>query len=390
MKTLEFHYTEADSQSIVIYGATVGGKLIFQCLQSMGIRVAFFVDRDKEKKLMCGIPVKDPSVLQGRAEEYKVIIALTRSFLSACQYMNEIGYDEIFNCVNLINDKTIDDFIFTENDKVLVSDFLKKYPIYADDALNREIILPALEVFITERCTLRCRDCSHLIPRYTKPIDYDIEDITGYLDNVLKLVGRISDLIILGGEPLLHKEIGKLLEFCYREEKIDDITIISNATVMPDENVFWTMSKVKARLRLSNYGKYSIRLEQIKKKCEEQDVICFVNDELWTDMGAIYNHEYTKKELREIFTDCPFAYDLLLLNGYIFRCAHVAHLNNLNVINSYEHDCVNIADINEENVVLKKKELEEYLHIPYLEGCSYCNGIKNSIQGIEPAIQGAR
>ena len=30
------------------------------------------------------------------------------------------------------------------------------------------------------------------------------------------------------------------------------------------------------------------------------------------------------------------------------------------------------------------------MHVDYLEGCIYCNGVKNSIQGIEPAIQGVR
>ena len=159
---------------------------------------------------------------------------------------------------------------------------------------------------------------------------------------------------------------------------------------MPEKSVFQTMSKTKARLRLSNYGKYSTRLEQIKSRCEEQNVICFVNDELWTDMGEIFNHNYTEKELREVFTDCPFSFALLLLKGRIFRCPHVAHLNNLNVINSYKHDSVNVAEISEENMAHKRQELAQYLHISYLEGCSYCNGIKNSIQGIEPAIQGVR
>lgn len=389
MRIKEFDYNQTDNQFIVIYGATVGGKLIFQCLQSKGINVAFFVDRDKEKKEICGIPVRDPSVLQG-TKEYTVLLALTRSFSSACQYMSGIGYEEIYSCREIIKNKTIRDFTYTENEKVLVVDFLKKYPIYAENLENEGIVLPALEVFITERCTLRCRDCSHLIPRYNKPIDYEIEDLIGYLDNVLKIVDRISDLIILGGEPLLHKEISKLLEYCCAQQKIEDITIISNGTVMPEKSVFWTMSKTKARLRLSNYGKYSTRLEQIRSRCEEQNVICFVNDELWTDMGEIYNHNYSENELKEIFTDCPFAFDLLLLRGRIFRCAHVAHLNNLEIINSYQHDSVDVTEIREEDIVSKRRELLEYLHISYLEGCSYCNGIKNSIQGIEPAIQGVR
>ncbi len=389
MELKEFCNKERDNKSIVIYGATVGGKLVFQCLYSQGIKVDFFVDRDKEKKEFCGIPVRDPAVLCN-SKDYKVLLALTRSFTSAYQYMDEIGYEEVYSCKDLIKNKAIQDFIYSENEKALVSDFLKKYPVYVENLKYEEIVLPALEVFITERCTLRCRDCSHLIPRYCKPVDYKIADIIEHIENVLKIVERISDVIILGGEPLLHKDIPELLGYCYAQEKIEDITIISNATIMPEENVFQAMRNTKARLRLSNYGKYSKRLDEIKKKCEEYGVECYVNDELWTDMGKIYNHNYTKYELREIFTDCPFAYALLLLKGKIFRCPHVAHLNNLGIVDSHEHDSVDITEINAQNILSKKKELMEYLHISYLEGCSYCNGIKNSIQGIEPAIQGVR
>ena len=73
--------------------------------------------------------------------------------------------------------------------------------------------MPILEVFITERCTLRCRDCSHLIPEYKAPKNYEMKEIINVLENVLKVVDKISDLIILGGEPVLHMELYKLIEW---------------------------------------------------------------------------------------------------------------------------------------------------------------------------------
>ena len=68
----------------------------------------------------------------------------------------------------------------------------------------------------------------------------------------------------------------------------------------------------------------------------------------------------------------------------------MAHLNNLGVIDSYMHDSVELTEVEDETVEDKRKELQEYMHVDYLEGCIYCNGVKNSIQGIEPAIQGVR
>jgi len=133
-----------------------------------------------------------------------------------------------------------------------------------------------------------------------------------------------------------------------------------------------------------------MKLKEIQDVCKKREITCFINDELWTDMGKIFNHNYTEEGLKEIFTDCPFSYDLLLLKGKIYRCAHVAHLNNLHIIDSCLHDSIDMSEITSDNISERKRELREYMKVDYLEGCNFCNGIKNSIQGIEPAVQSVR
>lgn len=389
MKLIDFDCVPLENEKIVIYGTTIGGKVIFQCLQNNELKVDFFCDRSKKYSEFCGIPVKDPTVLLNN-KHYKVLIALTRSFDSAYQFLEKIGYNEAYCCKNLIKEKKIEDFSYAENEKELVQDFLEKYPIYAAPNAEKDIILPSLEVFITERCTLRCRDCSHLIPRYQHPRDYDMNQIINTLENTLKVVTKIPDLIILGGEPILHKELYKLLYWGNEQKAIGTLTIISNGSVLPDEKVLTSIKETNTRIRLSNYGKYSVKINDFAKILKKREISYYINDELWTDMGEIVCHSYSKEELKEIFTDCPFSYGYLLLKGRIFRCAHVAHLNNLGVIDSYMHDSVELLEIKVENIEDKKKELRKYMQIDYLEGCMYCNGVKNSIQGIEPAIQGVR
>lgn len=209
MKIKEFDGKSCGDSQIVIYGTTVGGKIIYQCLRQMGINVLFFCDRSKKYAEFCGLSVKDPSVLREN-KNYYVLNALTRSFDSVCQYMEQIQYPELYSCRNLIRDKRVEDFVYDENERELVADFLEKYPIYAAGN-SEDIFMPSLEVFITERCTLRCRDCSHLIPEYKTPGDYEISEIISILENVLKIVKKISDLIILGGEPMLHKDLCELI-----------------------------------------------------------------------------------------------------------------------------------------------------------------------------------
>lgn len=388
MNIKEFDVNRYTGETVMIYGTTVGGKMIFQCLQKNGIHVACFIDRRITNETFCGVPVEKPETLLTR--QGILLLAVTRSYISVCQFLKEIDFRQVYSCVNLIAGKSKADFVCERDEQVGITDFLAKYPLYVNRFCEQNLVLPTLEVFITEKCTLRCRDCSHLIKYYDHPENYDMDSILRYLGNVLEVVDYLEEVIILGGEPLLHKDLPRLLDYCYASEKIGDITIISNGTVIPTSDIVEAMKRNRVRLRLSDYGSLSVNLPKVRKLCDEQKIECFVLHELWTDMGQIYRHEYGMDELNSLFADCPFAFDLLLLEGQLCRCAHVAHLNHLRKIDTSEHDCIDFTKLSMEDVDKKRDELRQYMQIDYLEGCQYCNGIKNSVQGIEAAIQEER
>lgn len=388
MEVKEFDLREYNGEPVMLYGTTVGGKVIFQCLQSSGIQVECFIDRRTAGMEFCGIPVRNPEDLKDR--KGILLLAVTRSFVSVCQFLDEIKFERAYSCVKLIEGKTKEDFEYEKDEQVGVTDFLAKYPLYVDGFQGKSLVLPTLEIFVTERCTLRCRDCSHLIKLYDRPQNYDMDHILKNLKNVLRVVDYLEEVIILGGEAFLHAELPRLLDYCSESDKIGDITVISNGTIVPGQNALEAMKRNKVRLRLSDYGKLSTKLVEIQKLCEEYGINCFVLHELWTDMGQICKHDYSMSELRSLFADCPFAFDLLLLNGKLCRCAHVAHLNNLHKIDSADHDCIDFTSLSDEDIDDKRTKLWQYMRIDYLEGCRYCNGIGNSVQGIEAAIQEER
>ena len=171
---------------IVIYGTTVGGKIIYQCLKRRGITVDFFCDRSNRYKEFCGIPVNTTDVIE--EFHYTILISVTRSFQSVIRYLEKIGYNTVYVCNELLLEEDAKDFEVDANEKSLAEDFFKIYPIYTSyDLSSNGILLPALEVFITEKCTLRCRDCSHLIPRYENPKDYNIDEIKEAKNMAIKI-----------------------------------------------------------------------------------------------------------------------------------------------------------------------------------------------------------
>lgn len=384
MEICEYYIDQYKSKKVSIYGATVGGNVIYQHLTARGVKVEYFYDRKHAGEQFCGILVKNP---EGIEKDEMIINVLTRSFDSAVQTMQQLELSKVYTCINLIKEIDIRRLNLKKDEMEVAIDFLKNYSIYANGINSRKFILPALEVFITEKCTLRCRDCSHLIPYYTNREHYNLKEIIESLENVLKVAAYIEDLIILGGEPLLYPDLINLLVWGDKTSKIGKMTIISNGTIMPSNKLIEIMKATGTRIRISNYGKHSIKLDEIRRVCEEKEISCFVNSEEWIDMGKIENHNYTIAKLKEIFVDCPFASSLLLLKGRVYRCAHIAHLHNLGKVSDEKKDYVDFTELKAEQIEMKKTELEEYLHCEYLQTCTYCNGIKNSIKGIEPAIQ---
>lgn len=384
MEICEYNINKYKSKKVSIYGATVGGNIIYQHLTAKGVKVECFYDRKHAGEKFCGILVKNPEDIE---KDEMIINVLTRSFDSAVQTLQQLELSKMYISTNLIKEIDIKRLNLKEDEIEVANDFLKNYSIYANGINSLNFILPALEVFITEKCTLRCRDCSHLIPYYTNREHYDLKRIIDSLENVLKVVTYIEDLIILGGEPFLYPDLIDLLVWGDKKSKIGKMTIISNGTVMPSNKLIEIMKATGTRIRISNYGKHSIKLDEIRRVCEEKEISCFINNEEWIDMGKIENHHYSIAELKEIFEDCPFAFDMLLLKGRLYRCAHIAHLFNLGKVSDEKKEYVDFTELTEEQIERKKIELEEYLHCEYLQTCTYCKGIKNSIKGIEPAIQ---
>ena len=58
---------------------------------------------------------------------------------------------------------------------------------------NNVLKLKSIDVQITEKCSLKCKDCSNLMQYYKKPIDADFEILTKSIDKILNAV----DLIFL-------------------------------------------------------------------------------------------------------------------------------------------------------------------------------------------------
>lgn len=369
---------ELRGKSIYIYGASIGGRIVSEILDSERIDYSF-CDIKKKGMTFRGKIVRDP-LEAARKENAVVLIAGTRSFDSQCQYMIDQKQKNIFNVCDLLQRYELLEANLSEFEKVAISDYIDKYKIYSSTA-DENIELHTLDVIITEKCTLKCRDCSALMPRYCNPKEYDISEVIGNIQKVLEHVERIVELVIVGGEPLCHKNLSLLLKWGNEESRISNITIISNGTIFPSESIWKELTGTKSRLRLSDYGSLSYRKREVIECARARGANCFVQRlEEWQDMGTPCDRGSSLLEKEKLFKDCPFSYSTFLLGTKLFRCGHAAHIFNLGILNSSS----DYYDFEKSNDVSLKQYMDS---TTYLNACGYCNGVGKDREGICQAIQ---
>ena len=71
--------------------------------------------------------------------------------------------------------------------------------IYEENNQKEHLILENLNLEVTEKCSLRCKDCSMLMPYRIEHTEYDTKQMLETLRKVSKCVDSIGCLHILGG-----------------------------------------------------------------------------------------------------------------------------------------------------------------------------------------------
>ena len=382
-----FNDIDFENSSVIIYGATIGGKVVCQLLQQEGVDVIAFCDRSNKTREWNGLPLIHPNDLINYPNTI-IINALTRSFMSAINTLNKINISNtVIEVSHLLDNKTIQDVSVLDSEKVDAINFFQKYKLYARKQFDT-VILPTLEVFITEKCTLRCESCTHLIPNYVSPQQHDFLAIKEALTTLFTGVSKVKELVILGGEPFLHTELVKLLEWCFECKKIDSITILTNGTIVPSIEVLKKVEETHTHIRVSDYGELSKQANKLRHYCEEMGIPIYFNYDDWVDLGKGELHNYHEYEQREVFENCPFSEGYSLFKGALYRCAHSAHMYNLGMIPRDKKDYLNLIGEKWNRNELDNK-IKEFLSIKYLNACRYCNGVnlENKVERAKQCIK---
>ena len=238
---------------------------------------------------------------------------------------------------------------------------------------------------ITSRCTLKCRHCNMFMPYYKEQIDYTAIDILADLELLFRHVDYIVSYRLLGGEPLLNKELADMIELIGQKygDRIGNIGIITNGTLLPSEKLIEVSKKYDIKYDFSDYTDvvdYKERFENAVQIVSDANLRYSVNRSLrWCDFGfPVNNRMYDFDKVREHMLSCgPIFHGLN--DGKYYYCHVSWSADKAKLLKTVPDDYVDLRVLNDDENA-KEMILEHSkgnLAKGFVKLCKICGGCGN-------------
>lgn len=185
-----------------------------------------------------------------------------------------------------------------------------------------------LETNIMDSCNLNCKGCSHFSNLFTQDDHIPFEQFCNDLEKIAEHAW-INRLYLLGGEPLLNKQLPNYISFARELLPLTEIEIVTNGILIPkqSENFFKCCRENDVFISISGYKPMLRMKEDIIKTLEKNeinhefrmDVLSFGKN---IDLQGEANPQNAFRACRE--KDCHF-----FRNGRLYKCPFEALGNKL-------------------------------------------------------------
>lgn len=370
------HYFREQKQDVIIFGSGDVGALIAQYCQSNSIVIACFCDNNKSligtyKK---GILIRSLAEIKTIYQNPMFIISLIEQNpkKAIAKQLESAGYRDYVFAKDFMEALYQYDIANDEKEK--------KYrkPVDCTDYEHTDsemVYTRFLDLSITEKCSLRCRDCAHFMAYFEQPQHIQKEVLFSYIDRIDEVFDIVQTLTILGGESLLHPDFYEIVAYAQTKKSIHSIKVITNGTISINKEKMNLIQKDKIEFSISDYGALSIKLQEIMTDCKGLGILCYsVKAQEWSDSCNIDKQNRTIPELKGIYAWCHSKKCHILVDGKLFHCAFLSNTYRLRAIPRSASAYVDIMDT-EKSISELKKEVKHHLYgIEYMNGCDYCYG----------------
>jgi len=242
-----------------------------------------------------------------------------------------------------------------------------------------------LETDLWEACNLSCAQCTHSSPFFSKDDElYNIEQFKTDIDDLSRIV-TIDAMRIVGGEPLLNKNLLSYVKHIKESNITKYLTIFTNGLVLSHTNndIFPYIDRLRISV-YSNIEKNKIDLiykniERIKSMFPHLDIIA--NEITYFSYFNLTQKNNDQETVQKIYDKCYYSYDhrgFSIFNGRFFKCfasrKKYKYLLNHSTENNFDHLKDNLHD----SIALQNLCVADFKAFinnkTALEGCKWCLG----------------
>ena len=232
---------------------------------------------------------------------------------------------------------------------------------------------PHLEIQVAEHCNLNCASCTHFSP-LAKESYLSKEEFSSQLQKANQIFnGHCKSLKIMGGEPLLHPEIGelqRLARVAMPEIKITPQTNGILLTRMSED--FWNSCRDNDILvRVTRYP-VKLNVDEIKRLAEQYKVnLKFHPEEAIKSFNLYPLNIECQNDPADNLAHCKMKLRYVLIkNGRLFPCPIAGNAEHFNSPFNYNLGCCEQDSISLDDVH-SFEDYARFAHQP-LAFCKHC------------------
>lgn len=355
---------------VIIFGAGNIGRFILECCRQQGLEIAAFCDNalSKQGTTLDGIIVDNIKNLADTHEKMIFIVATSYDHEGIIAKVKSFGDYECALAYRFYSMSEIQNLEPMLKFKLKAAYYFSKWLDEGEFSY-----LKSLDLVITERCSLKCRECSNLMQYYQHPQNYSVEQLKREIDRVLEIYDYIYELRLIGGEPFVNGNFSEIIDYLNHKSKVMNICIYTNGTICPSDRDMEIMrSGGKTWLSISDYGELSRKLRELVDACKRFGIYGEVKPiESWTRCSTFLKHNRTAEELTKIYGECCTKDVTTLIKGKLYPCPYIANGLNLHALPDEAGNCI---DVMTQEEGLREKAERVLKQRKYFSLCDYCNG----------------
>lgn len=401
-------YAQSTKSDVYIFGADIAGKVVKKVLDEKGILIKGFIDNNSNKT-----NIDLDSVFVHHAPDFIESVNKDAIILIASTYISDIirqledhgfyNWAPIMNFLDLYGEEKYRSLLtgdlrknhsggeFTKDFDVFVLDNMRNSQVkYLDES---KLYIRSVDIVITEKCSLKCIDCSNLMQYYEKPVNIEFEQVRKEIDFITAAADEINELRIIGGDAFMSKDFPQIVNYAASKINVNKVVIYTNGTIAPNIDKIKEISdNRKIFVFITTYGELSKNALKLSQALDEHNIQFNRQPAYgWTDCGTIVKHNREASAQEKIFQNCCAKHFTTLTDNKLFRCPFAANLYRLQATPDYREDYIELQDVSKLDAVELEKyrsRLTKYLRdIAYINYCDSCNGRTYGDPEIDPGVQ---